>query len=207
MPVDRLTVAEILRRQARSRGGHPLLVCDIDRISYAEADVRSAQLARGLIGLGAGKGTHVGLLYPNGPEFVVGMLAAARIGAAVVPFSTFATARELREQLVDSDVGILLTAKSFRSHDYVQRLSEIFSGADLGSRLWCAAAPQLRHVAITHEPVYRLADAVDPALSAALEEDVAEGDPLAIVYTSGSTSAPKGVVHTHGSLLAHQGNL
>ncbi|OBJ24527.1 AMP-binding protein [Mycobacterium colombiense] len=207
MPADRLTVAGILRQQARLRGNHPLLVCDTDRISYAEADVRSAQLARGLIGLGAGKGTHVGLLYPNGPEFVVGMLAAARIGAVVVPFSTFVTARELREQLVDSDVGILLTAISFRSHDYVQRLSEIFSGADLGSRLLCAAAPQLRHVAITHEPVYRLADAVDPALSTALEADVAECDPLAIVYTSGSTSAPKGVVHTHGSLLAHQRNL
>ncbi|BCZ23483.1 class I adenylate-forming enzyme family protein [Mycobacterium senriense] len=207
MPVDPLTVAEILRQQARLRGDHPLLVCDADRISYAEADVRSAGLARGLIGLGAGKGTHVGLLYPNGPEFVVGMLAAARIGAVVVPFSTFATARELREQLVDSDVGILLTAASFRSHDYVQRLSEIFSGADLGFRLWCAAAPQLRHVAITHEPVHRLADAVDPALLTALEDDVAEGDPLAIVYTSGSTSAPKGAVHTHGSLLAHQRNL
>ena len=58
-----------------------------------EADSRSAELARGLIALGAGKGTHVGLLYPNGAEFVVAMLAAARIGAVVVPFSTFVTAR------------------------------------------------------------------------------------------------------------------
>ena len=123
MPGDSPTVAEILRHQARSRADHPLLVCDGDRISYAEADRRSAQLARGLIAQGGGKGTHVGLLYPNGTEFVVGMLAAARIGAVVVPFSTFATARELREQLVDSDVAILLSAASFRSHDYVARLA------------------------------------------------------------------------------------
>ena len=99
MPSDSPTVGEILREQARSRGDHPLLICDADRISYAEAERRSAQLARGLIALGAGKGSHVGLLYPNGVAFVVGMLAAARIGAVVVPFSTFATARELREQL------------------------------------------------------------------------------------------------------------
>jgi acyl-CoA synthetase (AMP-forming)/AMP-acid ligase II len=77
MTSDCETVAEILRHRARSRGDHPLLVCDGDRISYAEADRRSAELARGLIALGAGKGTHVGLLYPNGIEFVVGMLAAA----------------------------------------------------------------------------------------------------------------------------------
>lgn len=207
MPVEPLTVAYVLRRQASRRGDHPLLVCDGDRIGYADADRRSAEIARGLIALGAGKGTHVGLLYPNGPEFVVGMLAAARIGAVVIPFSTFVTARELREQLVDSDVEILLTAKRFRSHDYVQRLSEIVSGADLGSRLFCAAAPQLRHVAVTHEKVCGLGGSVDPALLTALEDDVAECDPLAVVYTSGSTSAPKGVVHTHGALLAHQRNL
>ena len=118
MPGDSPTVAESLRRQARSRGDHPLLVCDDDRIGYAEANLRSAELARGLIARGAGKGTHVGLLYPNGTEFVVGMLAAARIGAVVIPFSTFATAREMREQLVDSDTEILLAKPSFRSHDY-----------------------------------------------------------------------------------------
>ncbi|WP_406814665.1 class I adenylate-forming enzyme family protein [Mycobacterium sp. M23085] len=207
MLVDPLTVPEILRQQARLRGDHPLLVCDGDRISYAEADRRSAVLARGLIALGAGKGTHVGLLYPNGPEFVVGVLAAARIGAVVIPFSTFVTARELCEQLVDGDVSILLTAASFRSHDYARRLSGILAGADLGSRLFCTAAPQLRHVAVTHEAVCGRAGTVGPELLTALEDDVAEGDPLVIVYTSGSTSAPKGVVHTHGGLLAHQRNL
>jgi acyl-CoA synthetase (AMP-forming)/AMP-acid ligase II len=206
MPTE-CTVAESLRHQARSRDNHPLLICDADRISYAEADFRSAELARGLIALGAGKGTHVGLLYPNGTEFVVATLAATRIGAVVIPFSTFVTARELREQLVDSDVEILLSAKSFRSHDYVQRLSEVFPQANFDSRLFCAAAPQLRHIAFTHKTVCRLADSIDPARLRAMESDVYDCDPLAIVYTSGSASTPKGVVHTHAALLEHQRNL
>jgi len=187
MPIDALTVGDVLRRQSRARGEHPLLVCDAERLSYAEADRRSAQLARALIALGAGKGTHVGLLYPNGAAWIVGMLAAARIGAVVIPFSTFATTPELTTQLVDSDTEILLAAASFRAHDYRQRLAGI-------------TAPLLRHVLIDAEP----GDVAESWRLKALEHDVDDSDPLAIVYTSGSTSAPKGVVHTHFSLLAHQ---
>ena len=149
------TVSDVLRRQAGSRGDHPLLICDSERVSYAEAERLSALLSRGLIGLGAGKGTHVGLLYPNGVAFVVGMLAAARIGAVVIPFSTFATARELREQLVDSDTEILLAASSFRSHDYVQRLTEVLPGLRFRLR---RSVVQRRSTAIAPCDLRRLTD-------------------------------------------------
>jgi acyl-CoA synthetase (AMP-forming)/AMP-acid ligase II len=171
----------------RDRGDHSLLICDDERISYAEADIRSASVARGLIQLGAGKGTHVGVLYPNGVDFVVAMLAAARIGAVVVPYSTFLTAAELETQLRDSDTAILLSARSYRNHDYAQRLSDI-------------GTPCLRHV------LFDLPHADVPALDE-FEDDVDGCDPLAIVYTSGSTGPAKGAVHTHASLIGHQRNL
>ncbi|KUH82888.1 class I adenylate-forming enzyme family protein [Mycobacterium sp. IS-1556] len=181
------TVGAVLSAQTDARGDHPLLICDAERLSYADAERRSARLARGLIALGAGKGTHIGVLYPNGPAFVVAMLAAARIGAVVIPVSTFATATEMRQQLDHADVELLLAASSYRSHDYRRRLA--------GIRL-----PLLRHVLIDWEPT-ALADA---ELLTALEGDVEPSDVLAIVYTSGSTSTPKGAVHTHAGLLAHQ---
>jgi len=187
------TVGAVLREKAHTRGAHPLLVCDADRISYAEAERRSAQLARGLIGLGAGKGTHVGLLYPNGSAFLVAMLAVARIGAVVVPFSTFSTAPELTTQLADSDVEIMLAAESYRGHDYRKRLADVDA----------AAVPLLRHVFIDELPPAT----ADVALLEALEADVDPSDWLAIVYTSGSTGPPKGAVHTHASLLEHQREL
>ncbi|MEZ0365066.1 class I adenylate-forming enzyme family protein [Mycobacterium sp. pUA109] len=205
MPGDALTLPDIVRAQARARAAHPLLVCDGERLSYAQAEARSAELARGLIALGAGRGSHIGLLYPNGAGFVVGALAAARIGAVVVPFPTFATAPEMREQLVHGDVQILLAASGYRAHDYRQRLAEAIPDVDIdsGARLFSVAAPQLRHVVF--DGPAPPAGPVD--LLSAMESDVDGGDPLAIIYTSGSTGAPKGVVHTHAGLLGHQRNL
>jgi acyl-CoA synthetase (AMP-forming)/AMP-acid ligase II len=184
------TVAEVLREQVHRRGEHPLLVCDANRLTYAEADRRSAHLARGLITHGAGKGTHVGVLYPNGSAFIVAMLAAARIGGVVIPVSTFATAPEMATQFAHADVEILLATASYRGHDYRKRLADIDD----------SALPLLRNVLIDSEP----ADTVDAALLEAMERDVDSSDTLAIVYTSGSTSTPKGVMHTHASLLEHQ---
>lgn len=180
------TIPTLLTARAQ-RGAHPLLICDDELLTYAEADRRSAALARGLVALGAGKGTHIGVLYPNGAEFVVGVLAAARIGAVVIPFSTFATASELSTQLVDSDTQILLAAATFRQHDYRRRLAGI-------------TTPCLRHV------VFDPPSAAAPDLTG-LQADVDGFGPGAIIYTSGSTGPPKGAVHTHAGLLGHQRNL
>ena len=79
-----LTVPALVRERA-GRGDHRLLVCDDLELSYAEAQRRSAALAKGLLALGAGPGTRVGLLYPNGPDFVVAALAGPGFASSVPP--------------------------------------------------------------------------------------------------------------------------
>ncbi|WP_045879026.1 class I adenylate-forming enzyme family protein [Pseudofrankia sp. DC12] len=220
-----MTAAALLRERAAQYGPRVLLVTDDDVLTYAEADRRSRELARGLLALGVGRGTHVGLLFPNGSDFVVGWLAAARAGAVTVPLSTFSTSAELRGLLYNADVGVLLAARGFRGHDYVAALGAAVDDLDLqaGQPLLAASMPVLRRVffaagadavddgrvgpAWTLAALARHGVAVDDDLALAVEQSLAPSDRHVIVHTSGSTSAPKGVVHTQGALIRHLANL
>jgi acyl-CoA synthetase (AMP-forming)/AMP-acid ligase II len=207
-----LTVPALLRARAADRGEHPLLVCDDEELTYAEADRRSAALARRLLAIGAGKGSHIGLLYPNGPDFTVGWLASARIGAVTFPVSTFSTATELRALLRDADVEILLSATAFRSHDYVTKLCEAVPELDLSASqpFVSPTVPTLRHVAFQGGAVpagWSMPKPPDDGLLAGIEAGVSPSDRMVVIHTSGSTSAPKGVIHQHGPLIRHLANL
>ncbi len=215
-----LTVPSLLCQRA---GAHPdtvFLACDDDRLTYAEAERASAELARGLIAVGAGTGTHVGILHPNGRDFVVSWLAAARIGAVSVPLSTFSTSAELATLLRGADIGVLLCARSYRSHDFVAGLGAAVPELDLGvdPPLLAESAPALRHVVVaggvpgarpgwSSAALIAAGMPVDDDVLLASERAVGPADRMVIVHTSGSTSEPKGVIHTHGALIRHLDNL
>ena len=97
-------------------------------LTYAEVDAKSAAIARGLLAEGAGKGTRVGVLMPNGPEWIASWLAVSRIGGIVIALSTFAATRELAYAVRHADVAILLTSDRYLRHDYCARLEEAFPG-------------------------------------------------------------------------------
>ncbi|MCU1429730.1 MAG: hypothetical protein JWL83_3730 [Actinomycetia bacterium] len=178
------------------------------RLTFGDADERSATLAARLLAAGVGKGTRVGVLFPNRAEWVVTWLAAARVGALTVPLSTFSPSAELARAIRHADVQVLLSAPRFADHDLCLRLEGALDGlSSSSSELELPAAPFLRWVNIDGDepPVWSrvLPSPIADAVLRAAEAEVMPADALAIISTSGATAAPKAVVHTQGSLVRH----
>ena len=195
----------------RSEPDGELLVTDDARLTFGEADAGSARLAGALLAAGVGKGTRIGILFPNCAQWLISWLAAARIGALTVPLSTFAPGAELARALRHTDVGIVLMGHSIAGRDLVERIDDAFSGlAGQGPDISLADAPYLRRIHVW--PHCDRSWASDwpaspsegaPSLAQAAEARVGPADDLVVVTTSGTTAAPKSVVHTHGGLVRH----
>ena len=203
------TVPRLLARAVEAYSEQEYLITPAGRITFGEAERRSAELARQLIGLGAGKGTRIGIVYPSSPEFVVAFLAAARVGALAVLIPSTVKGPELRTALRLSDAAIAVAPGRILNRDALSLFEEAVEGlSTAGMRLFLPSAPSLRHVLIEgaeqrpwSTPLAPPPAEITPELLAHVEAEVHPSDELLMLWTSGSAADPKGVVHTHGAAV------
>ncbi len=214
-------IPDFIRSRLESYADRPLVLLGDKRLSYREAANESAKLARGLLASGAGKGTRIGLLMPNGPDWIVAWLAATRIGAVLVPLNTFYMPNELGWVMHHADVHTLLTSARFLNNDYLQRLESCAPGlARQTHEIFVPELPLLRQVFVWGEcdrawakTASALADSadasphIDGTFLEAVESCVTPADPMVVIYSSGSTADPKGAIHSHGAIVRHAFNL
>ncbi len=189
------------------------------RLSYGELRKAVDDLARGLLGLGFGKGDRIGIWSTDNIEWLLVQMATARIGAVLVNINPAYRPRELSYALERSEVQGLFLIPAFRKSDYVAMITKLVPELKADERLIANGdLPNLRRVVVydpaspedTARPhpgftlwreVLDAGDEIDDAelerRTAALDRD----DAINIQYTSGTTGFPKAVVLSHHNLL------
>lgn len=198
------TLAEWLDICAGRYGNRPLVLTDHAQLSYAEVAEDSKRLADGFAALGIGPGDRIGMIMANYPQFVAVKFAIARVGAIAVPINFFYRRDELGYLLSDSGCRLLVTMTSFRGLDYQSMLDEMLPGwASPRSKKGCQVVlfdtdSPARPGCLTLAGVAALGRQNRGAADAFVADPDNACDML---YTSGTTGSPKGVLVTHDAVL------
>ena len=167
-------------------------------LSYRQLDRLSRKAAVGLAGLGVERGDVVSAILPNWCEFPLVHLACLRIGAITNPLMHILRQRELGFMLKLAESKVLIAPKSFRDFDYPRMIAELRPGL-----------PELRHVLVvdgegdgSFERVLLQQSQADASAALFAERRLDANEPVEILYTSGTTGEPKGVMHTSNTLLS-----
>jgi fatty-acyl-CoA synthase len=194
-----LSVLDIFERCVAEGPDRPFITAGGVTLSYERVQFQAQALAAALHNLGVGPGDRVAIDLPNGPEFVVSALAAASLGAMIVPLNPAYSPHELQFMLRNSEASVVIVVEEYEGLDNL----ELFERMQFN-------LPDLQYLVTVGEEdlwyddrIFQFEDLVlsgsgktIPSVSVDPQEDV-----FAILYTAGTTGKPKGVMLTHSNLV------
>lgn len=216
-PENILTLSELLISATGRVPNEDALVFPDSKLSFSELHARAKNWAKAFMALGIKLGDHVGLLMTTQPEFVEALFGAAMAGAATVPINARYAPAELAYLIENADLAALVTTdKVADAVNFIERLNTVFP--DLSSQsdpqnLNVSKAPRLNNIIVTGSGAHAgtIAESELNALAARIDDialdertaDISPEDLALILYTSGTTSNPKGCLIKHSAMVSN----
>ena len=181
---------KILEDKCRANAGKVALMTPRERVTYDQLDERVNRVGNALEALGVGKGDKVCLMLPNIPEFLYTWWGNAKLGGVTVPLNTALKGEGLSYLINHSDAETLVVSRRYMSaiaeiRDNLRHLRHLIVLADESTEPCESAATELDFAELLTAP------ATSPM------KEVWSDDVDSIMYTSGTTGLPKGVIHRH----------
>ncbi len=213
--IGALTLPDFVREVSQAFDSHEAMCWDdlegnTQRFTYRQLYENALQVARALMACGISKGSRVGILVSNRPEWLFCLFGASMCGATVVALNTFSSQQELRYQLTTADVSFLFIEARVASRDFIEDILNLCPMLEHSAamELYVPQFPFLRRVVCVDSGMARGAlqewhnflaqgKSIDPELITASAQTSKPTEDALIFFSSGSTALPKAIRQTH----------
>ena len=176
------TIVEVVRDNAKAHPEKPALVCDGQTVSWGAFDQRINKIANLLLSLGVSKGDNIAIISPNSIPYAELFMGILRAGACVTPLSTMASPDALQKMLTDCGARAIFVAAQ-----YLELVDGFIADLDLARFA----------IDFDHPAFQPYGAAVDGASDSDPEIQIEMSDAFNLIYSSGTTGTPKGILHNH----------
>lgn len=198
--LEQRTMGGVIRYAAQRWSDRTAIYWNNNEITFKELDERSQAFAKGLVAKGIQKGDRVGIWMHNHPEWVTAWFGASKIGAVIVPLDYWYKPAEAEYILHHSGARALVISGAMLNVDFPSMLEEIrmrLRGLDLVVSLGNVEREGL----ISWEELIHYGSDISDREMTEIAEEIGEHDTEFILYTSGTTGKPKGVVLSHYNMI------
>ena len=184
-----MNLGTLLPRHARCRGDHVAVQFEDQRYTFREFNLRVNKLANALRALGLRKGDKIATILPNCLEQLEVYWAAAKTGLVAVPMSPLLQEAGLTSLLTNSDARLVISTGALAT--VLAKVREALTA--IGADRWIMTEATSLAGFRSYGDLVEQASSDEPP-----HVDISPSDPYNIIYSSGTTGEPKGIVHTHG---------